>query len=115
MLLLLYRNQLPSAKSVPLHTFKWGEYSPYYLDEETEKLRSFSEWGNKYYRNSSQIWVFWAPRYVPHSQDFCPRGKMFLHTWMNFEANQKKVNDYGTLTHVVTREDAWGQPQSSSS
>lgn len=45
------------------------------------------------------------PDYVLHSQDFCPRGKMFLHTWMNFEANHKKVNEYGTLTHVVTTED----------
>lgn len=40
------------------------------------------------------------PRYVCHSQDFCPRYKIPLHTWMNFEANQKKVNEYGASHRV---------------
>lgn len=79
MLLLLYRNLFPSAKSLPLHIFKRGGYSLYYLDEETEKLCSFPELGNECYRNNSQIWVSWASKYVHHSQDFCLRGKMFLH------------------------------------
>jgi len=42
-----YRNLLPSAKSIPFHIFKRGEYPPYYLDEETEKLCSFSESQNE--------------------------------------------------------------------
>lgn len=32
---------------------------------------------------------------------------MFLHTQMNFEVNDKRVNGDGTLTHVVTKEDVW--------
>lgn len=36
---------------------------------------------------------------------------MLLHTWINFGANHKKVNEYGTLTHVVTTEDVWGQSE----
>lgn len=35
---------------------------------------------------------------------------MFLHTQVNFEVNDKKVNEDGTLTHVVTT-DVWDQSQ----
>lgn len=87
MLLLLYRNLFPSAKSLPLHIFKRGGYSLYYLDEETEKLCSFSELGNECYRNNSQIWVSWASKYVHRT--FVSGAKCF-YTWTHFEASTRK-------------------------